>query len=242
VVASTFYHIPPAWIVVGRLGVFNLLLVGAGMMLWRSGRLDLIGYVIPLAALAVSALLVFIGRSYRQGLTPTAARLEMVQVIPGTDDQRAFGVASLSSPSTLPAEISGSHGGWGEMRLPDGTQGTRRLIWTDHEKWHWENLRQPAGLQLAAYQSSWAAAPRVEASATFSASGLTGKLHAGANLAAEDAMVVSRDGRISALSNDGSFSGGQRRREPRPVLSAGLLSDEQNRRGRWQVLSGRTGV
>jgi hypothetical protein len=228
------YRIPPAWIVVGLLGLFNVLLVVAGVALWRMGRLDRIGFVVPVAALAVSILLIVVGRTYRQGLVPTAARVQIVQVLPGTDDQRVWGATSLSSESTLPAEIAGTHGGWAEMKLPEGAAATRRLIFTDHETWHWEHLRQPAGLQLATFQSSTTAAPRVEAIASFTDEGLAGKLHIGEPAVVEDAMIVTRDGRVSVrLDGDGNFtapaegvmSHGQ-------FLSAGLLTDEQNRRQR----------
>jgi hypothetical protein len=236
------YRIPPAGIVIGLLGVFNVVLIGAGLALWRAGRLDRIGYVIPLAALSVALLLVFVGRSYRRGITPTAARLQMVQLMPGTDDQRAWGVAGLASESTLPAEIATTHGGWAELNLPPGATATRRMVWTDHETWRWENLRQPAGLQLATYQTSTTVVPRVAATAKLSAEGLAGTLTLGGQGPAEDCMIVTRDGRISVnLKDDGTFlapaNGVMGHRQ---FLSAGLLTDEQNRRQRVlaEVLTG----
>ncbi len=228
------YRIPSAGLVVGLLAAFNVLLVGVGIGLVRLGRLDWIGYVIPGAALLVSAVLIQVGRSHREDIPATVAQVQLVQALPGTDDQRASGVASLYSPSTLPAQIAGTHGGWAEMSLPEGAAPTRRLIWTDHQQWRWENLRQPAGLQIAAYQSSTTAVPRTEATATFSPAGLTGKLLTGGERSPEDVMLVTREGRISIrLSEDGAFtasadgvmSHGQ-------FLSAALLTDEQNRRQR----------
>lgn len=236
------YRIPPAGIVVGLLGLFNVVLIGAGLALWRAGRLDRIGYVIPAAALSVALLLVFVGGSYRRGLSPTVAQLQMVQILPGTDDQRAWGVAGLSSGSTLPAEITGSHGGWAELNLPPGAAATRRMVWTDHETWRWENLRQPAGLQLATYQSATTAVPRVQASATLSAQGVTGRLELGGGRGAEDCLIVTKGGRIGVnLRDDGTFlAPADGVMSHRQFLSAGLLTDEQNRRQRvlTEVLAG----
>ena len=228
------YRIPPAQAVVGLLGLFNVVLLVAGLALARSGRLDRIGYVIPAAALAVAALLVVLGGSYRQGLSPTVAHVQLVQFLPGTDDQRVWGAAGLSSGTTLPAEIAGGHGGWAELELPKESAHTRRMVWTDHATWRWENLRQPAGLQVASYESAASATPRPQAVATLSAEGLAGSLALGDRPPPEDCIVVTREGRIGVeLQPDGTFfapaTGVMSHRQ---FLSAGLLTDEQNRRQR----------
>jgi hypothetical protein len=116
------------------------------------------------------------------------------------------------------------------------------MVWTDHESWRWENLRQPAGLQIATYQSSTTLAPRAWAAATLTAEGLSGRLEIGSEHKAEDCLVVAREGRIGVrVNDDGTFSApADAVMSHRQFLSAGLLTDEQNRRQRVlsELLSG----
>ena len=241
------YRIPASWTVVGLLGLFNLILVAAGIALWPTGRLDRMVYVIPVAALLVGGVLLVVGRSHRQGIPPTAARLQMVQVIPGTDDQRVWGMAGLFSPSTVPAKIGGTQGGWAELTTVAQTGAPRRLVWTDDRTWHWENLRQPGGLQLAAYESSATVSgstglPRLQAEASFGPAGLTGKLAAPSDQPVEDALVATSFGRLGVqLGDRGEFlASGERVMGTRQFLAVDLLSDEQNRRQRFlaELLAG----
>jgi hypothetical protein len=110
---------------------------------------------------------------------------------------------------------------------------TRRMVTTDFGVWHWENLKQPAGLRMNPFTRSETISDRIEAHATFSDKGLVGK-YSGRLAPGTDAMVASREGRIGVdLKSDGSFiAGAEDVFDKDQFLNARLVGDEQDRRRR----------
>jgi hypothetical protein len=228
------YSIPPRSLVVGLLIGFTGMLGAAGVWLSRTDRLEWMGAAGPALALLVGVGLVLVGRVQRAAVPPAVANLQRVEVIPGTADLRIQGLAGLFSPDSGAASISATRGG---RLMPDmtGLEGTtRRLVWSDLDDWHWENLPATAGLRTATFSGFQSTAKRIEARATFGPKGLEGRLEAGEGRQPSDALIATRDGRIGVefsgagkftASADNVFSDGQ-------YLSAVLLSDEQNRRRR----------
>lgn len=228
------YSVPPRWIVIGLLVGFSGLLAALGTWLWRLNRLELLGAIGPGLALAVSLVLVMIGRAQRQSIPAAVASVQVVQAVPGTDDVRVEGVAGVFSPEAGRGTIKATRGGW---LMPDmaGLQGTtRRMVWTDLDVWQWENLPEAAGLRSARFVASQALPERLEAKATFGPNGLTGRLHAASARNPADILLATRDGRIGVdLRDDGTFAArSDNVFTAEQFLAAGLLSDEQNRRRR----------
>jgi hypothetical protein len=121
----------------------------------------------------------------------------------------------------------------------DGTKGTtRRMIWSDLDKWQWENLPQTPGLRTAEFRAAIKTPQRISARAHFGPTGLTGTLTIPATVKAEDAVLVTQSGRIGVdLRSDGEFvARSQNVLEADQYVQAGLLSDAQSRRSR--VLAG----
>ncbi len=228
------YAIPSRTMVLGLLVGFSALLMGLGTWLWRQNRLEFLGAIGPGIALSISALLVLLGQQQRNAVPPTAANLQYVQSIPGTDDVRVSGVVGLFSPEAGTSAVSAQHGGW---LLPEASgleSTTRRMVWTDHGAWSWEHLPETVGLRSATFQTATEFTERLEARATFGPEGLTGHLHLPDAHRPADAMLATRDGRFGVeLRGDDTFTakadnvlaGDQ-------FLDAGLLSDEQVRRRR----------
>ena len=225
------YSIPSQSIVVSLLLGFALILAATGAWLWRIGRLEWLGVIGPAASIAIAAVLILFGRQQRDAVPPSVASVQFVQVLPGTDDIRAEGIAGIYSPDSGDAEISAVRGGWFIPELA-GTDGqTRRMIWTDLDTWRWENFPQAAGLRSARFQESQSLGKRVEARARFGPTGLSGRLTIDSTKPA-DPIIATRFGRMGVdLAADGTFNAAADRAfAADQFIGSTLLSDEQNRR------------
>lgn len=226
------YIVPSRALIVGLLIGFCVLLAGTGAWLWRIGRLEWSGIVGPALAVAVSLILVSVGRSQRQSVPATAATMQFVRGIHGTDDFIADGQVGIYSSDTGQMTLKGTRGG---SVMPDmsGLEGsTRRLIWTDLDRWEWQNLPSAAGLRNAKFQESGELQQRLSAKATFGPDGLSGQLLLPENLKASDAVLATVSGRIGVeIQPDGTFIAKSANLfSDEQFLSADLLGDEQTRR------------
>lgn len=228
------YAIPSRTTILGLLLGFSVLLMGLGAWLWRLHRLELLGAIGPGIALAISVVLVLLGRQQRNAIPPTVANLQFIQTIPGTDDVRIAGVAGVFNSDAGTATINAQQGGW---LLPDAAgleSTTRRMVWTDLDHWQWEHLPESAGTRSATFQSTTVSAERFEAHAEFGPDGLAGHLHLPGGRRPSDAIVATRDGRFGVeLGSEGAFAArADHVLSSEQFLAAGLLSDEQDRRRR----------
>lgn len=227
------YKILSWWLIVGTLLAYSIALVAAGIAFFRYGRFGLNCWVGTILSLAVSLFLIQAGRINRQGIPATQASIDFVQAIRGTDDLRAEGVLSVYHPEESQFPIAATQGGDITPEMSGREQTSRRRVTTDLGKSHWENLHQIPGLRSAPFKHSAVAAVRLEARVSFDAQGLTGQ-YAGFIPPGTDALIATQNGRIGVtLQSDGGFVGqGVNVFEKDQYLSAGLLSDEQDRRRR----------
>lgn len=227
------YSIPSWSIVVGSLIGFSLCIIVIGLLLLRIDRLEQIFWAGTIPAIAVSLFLIQTGRANRQSIPGTIATVQMITASSGTDDLRSEGVLAVYHPDGTDAMINATQGGRLDPENIVGDKATLRVVTTDLNSWQWENFRQTAGVQSTAFTRSEITPERLLARVTFGASGATGKLQ-GLFSPGSDAMIVSRGGRMGlTMAPDGSFQGGQSDIfETEQYLSAGLLSDEQDRRRR----------
>ncbi|MFG0336091.1 MAG: hypothetical protein ACF8TS_22255, partial [Maioricimonas sp. JB049] len=227
------YRIPSRALVAVLLACFVGTVGGVGYWLMRIGRLERLAILGPAAAIVTAAALVLIGHQQRQAVPSTTAVLQLVRPVPGTDDVLVSGAAGLYSPDAEKTELAGTAGGWIEPDL-SGTSGTiRRMIWTDLDRWQWENLPAPPALQTARLQGTIRSAERLRARAEFGPEGLAGHLQMPDSVVPEDAVLVTSTGRIGVnlldrnrfeARSDAVLESGQ-------YLQGGLLSDAQVRRG-----------
>ncbi len=226
------YSIPPRGVILGTLAGMVFVLAALGWWMSSRGAVEQMGWIGPLLAIVVGAGLLQVGRSNRHSISDTAAALQFVQPIPGTDDVQTHGVVAVYLREGSQEPIRATRGG---RLMPDmtGRDGSvRRMVWSDAETWSWEHLPQAPGQQTATFAVSGLEVPRIEARATFHSDGLQGRVVGVPKLS--DAILATRDGRMGVtVRDDGTFvarTGDVFGREQ--FLGADLLADEQDRRRR----------
>jgi hypothetical protein len=228
------YAIPSLSLVAMLLGGFVTTVCGLGAWLYRRGAVEHLGWLAPGLAVSVALALVGVGAGNRHMIPPTAASVELVEGLPGTDDVRSRGTVALYNPESVPGAIEATRS---SRLVPDmtGQEGTtKRMVWRDIDHWDWEHLSFEPGQRLAAFAESETLSQPAEARATFGPHGLIGRITGPGLQSAQDALVATREGRMRIdLQTGGEF------RAPFEAVLAGdqyvasdLLSDEQNRRGR----------
>ena len=221
------------WVVM-VLGGFCLIVVLAGVWLARARRLALLGIIGPFAALVAGLSLVLLGRAARTAVPPTIAVGQLAEIAQYSPEVRISGSMAMydqKATNTVAATAGG-------VLVPDmtGQQGaTRRMVWTDMDAWHWENMSLPAGTRQAKFQHATTLTDNIDARATFTPNGLDGSIAVGPFEQISDAIIATpNQGRMAVhLKPDGSFQA-----TADDVLSAGqylggnLISDSQRRRSR----------
>jgi hypothetical protein len=220
--------------VLAVLGLFCLGLLGAGVWLERRKRLEHLAWIGTGAAGVAAAALASVGISYQQSIPPTAAIAQYAEVPPGGLDLSVTGLLELYQPKSTPLPMGARRGG---VILPDSPNeagaATRRMVWTDFDAWHWENLVLPQGVWLAPFEYSVPLENPIVARATFGPAGLTGSCSAGAFDGLSDAIVAMPSGRCVSVDWESQQVFQARNRgllPPRQFIAGSLLSDEQRRR------------
>ncbi len=227
------YRIVGRSLVLFVLGTFCVALIGIGSWLAYRDQLAMLGWIGPLAAAGAATILVLLGSWSRSAVPATAAIAQLAEVSEDADDIQMTGLMALYQPAESDSPLGARNGG---VFLPDmsGQDGkTRRLVWTDLNAWHWENLTLPAGMRTAPFSYSGKLAKPISARATFGPTGLVGTLDAGPFQDLADGLVVMPGQPMLAakIEANGKFSAG-----PQDVLAAGeyiggtILSDELRRR------------
>src|SRR5207249_275234 len=110
----------------------------------------------------------------------------------------------------------------------------RRMVWTDMDRWHWENLSLSPGLHLAPFEATAQLAEPLSARVTFGPLGAAGKVNLGPCRNPEDAVLALPSRRNLAVrfaGLEGSFAAGPADQlAPGQYLAAGILSDVQRHR------------
>jgi hypothetical protein len=211
---------------------FLVVALAGGLVLRRSRRPELLGWLAPATAVAAAGAFVALGLSSRRSAVPTVAFGQVVEAAPGTQELAVRGLLAVYRPDSGPAEAGAPQGGLFELD-PAGLEGQRRLlVRTDLDAWHWENLALPAGVRFAPFRYT-AKGPPVEAVARFGPRGLEGRLAAGPLADPADALLNTPGARNLAvrLHPDGTFRVGAGDALPAgQFLASPLLSDRQQRR------------
>jgi hypothetical protein len=224
--------------VVGRdtviltVGVFLLAGLVLGIALRRSRRPELLGWLGPAAALGAAAAFLLIGESSRRSAPPTLAVAQVVNAVSGQEEAAVHGLMAVYRPDSGPTEARTDRGGFFEVDMAGIEGQTRRLVVTDRDAWHWENLTLPAGVRAAPFRDTVRIEQPIRAIARLGPEGLEGKLTGPlADLA--DAIVHTPSGRNLAvkLGSDGAFRAGTSDVLPKgEFLSGTVLSDRQQQR------------
>jgi hypothetical protein len=109
----------------------------------------------------------------------------------------------------------------------------RRMLLTDLDAWHWDNLALPGGVRLAPFRYTAQAGQPLAAVARFGPEGIEGTITAGLFHELSDALLRTTDGRMLAIriQADGTFRSGSRDTlPPGRFVASSVLSDRQQRR------------
>jgi hypothetical protein len=214
-------------------GGFLLATVGLGIILRKSRRPELLGWLAPVVALAVMGVFLGLGLLSRRSAVPTVAVAQIVDADSGTAEAPVHGILQVYRSESGPAELSAQEGGLFELDL-SGTEGqARRLILTDRQAWHWENVSLPADERLANFHYTVPTGTPITARAHFGPEGLEGRVAAGPFRDLADALLSTPTGRNLAvrMRPDGSFTAGSSDILPSgQFLEGAILSDRQQRR------------
>jgi hypothetical protein len=220
--------------VAGVFGAFLLSILGLTALLRRGSRRPaLLGGVGPALALVAAGTFVWIGTLSRQAAPPTIAFVQVVAGVAGTGEAPVDGLMAVYRPDSGPAPMGAWREGFFSMDL-SGVEGqTHRMILTDLDAWHWDNLVLPAGIRFAPFQFTARTSQPIAAVARFGPSGLEGSLLAKPFENPGDGLLSLRGARNLAVSFglDGRFSAGPADTlTPGHFLAGTLLSDRQQRR------------
>jgi hypothetical protein len=181
--------------------------------------------------------LIVMGERARHAIPPTAAIAEIVQVGPGSTTINSHGVVAMF----VPEPTRGTIGSDSRLIIPKRERlagSIRRMVLTDLDRWHWENLTLPAGLHFATTQQHASVATTLRATATFGPEGVIGKLESGPFSEPTDALIATTTQHAMAIhfsldrtSLPGTFTAtNDDVLEPGSYSTDRLLTDVQRRR------------
>ena len=227
-------------------GALLLTLLTLGVVLRRWRRPELLGWLAPTAALAAAAVFVALGESSRRAVPPTVAVAQIVDAVPGSGEVAVHGLLAVYRPDSGPAAAGAEQGGLFELDMRGVEGPTRRLLLTDRDTWHWENLSLPAGVHWAPFRFTGPTGKPLTAVARFGPGGIEGRLAAGPFEDLADAVLATPGDRNLAvqLRPDGTFQAGPGDvLPPGQFLPAAVLSDaQQQRQGLYRQFLGRRGA
>ncbi len=214
-------------------GAFLLATLALGLALRKSHRPELLGWLVPAAALGSAGVFIFLGDSSRRAALPTVAVGQIVDAVSGKEETAVHGLLAAYRPDSGPAEVGAGQGGFFDLDMTGLEGQSRRLILTDVNAWHWENLALPAGVRVAPFRYTAPTGVPLKAVAHFGPEGLEGETAAGPFRDLADALLWTPSGRNLSvrLRPDGTFSAGsQDILPPGQFLASALLLDRHQRR------------
>lgn len=213
-------------------GVFLLAVLLLGIGLRHARRPELLGWLAPAAALAAMSVFLVAGETSRRTVPPTVAVAQVIDAVPDKEEASIDGLMAVFRPDSGVAELAAPHGGFFDVNT-EGLEGqTRRLVVTDLDAWHWENLALPAGVRQSQFRMALVTSKPIAAIAHFGPEGIEGRLEAGPLEELRDALLTSPSGHNLAvqLRPDGTFRASSRDvLPPGQFLASAVLTDRQQR-------------
>ncbi|MFA9479437.1 hypothetical protein ACERK3_14200 [Phycisphaerales bacterium AB-hyl4] len=192
------------------LAVFTLALLGVGVMLLRRDRLEWIGVVGVVFAVATSAVLVGMGKMRQSDHAMTLAGADLVEPVRDQPYASVRGSFSVFRPDHAAGQVTFAGPG-DAIAFPKDARRTServRIVWQGLDRWSFENLSLPAGAARNFSHDRVVTLDRpMSASARLTAEGLAGEVqgHGGATLS--DALIAMPNGRLATrVSSDGRFA------------------------------------
>jgi hypothetical protein len=209
-------------------GILGLTLLGVWLQ-----KPAWLGWAAPAAALVAAGVFLVIGEMARRAAPPTVAFVQVLDAVAGTDELAVRGVMAVYRPDSGPIDLGAAQGGFFDLDLAGIEGQTRRLVMTDMDAWHWENLALPAGVRFAPLQFTARSEAPLDAVARFGPDGITGTVTAkGIGNLADGLVNVPGARNLAIRFGPGTeFSASSADLLPSGQFLAGtLLSDRQQRR------------
>jgi hypothetical protein len=144
------------------------------------------------------------------------------------------GLLALYHPEGSSGPLGAEQGGFFLPDLKGQAGATHRMVWTDLDRWHFENLSLSPGLHLVPFATSARLERPLSARATFGPGGVVGKATLGPFRNPGDAVLALPSRRNLAVrfaDPEGAFAAGPGDQLARgQFLTASVLGDEQQRR------------
>jgi hypothetical protein len=205
-------------------------ILGLGALAKQLRKLQWRAWVAPGSALATAVVLLLMGESARRSAPPTIAFAQVIDAVAGTDEAAVRGLLAIYRPDSGPLDAGASQGGFFGLDLAGIEDRTRRLIMTDLDSWHWENLSLPVGVRFAPLQFTARTASPFKAVARIGSNGIDGRILAEGVENLGDAVVAAPGARSMALRLQPGATFSCSSADTLPIgqyLAGTLLSDRQ---------------
>jgi hypothetical protein len=237
------YEIVDRNLVLLVLGAFCGGLLLTALWLRRVKRLERMRWIGPGWAVAVAAVLTGMGSKSRQSVPETVVVAQLVQAASNSEEVTVTGRIAVYRQEGSRSTVGMDHGGLLQPDFVKRPGTTRRMLWTDLDRWSWDDLDVPAGVQQTEFRFATNIRRPLRASGRFGPDGLSGTLETGPFLEPADAVVTTSTGLAVGvrLDKDSRFlAGPDQSLAPGVFIATGLLSDEQRRRqdvyrGLWRM-------
>ena len=221
------------------LGLYCAALLVAGAFLMRKRRLEHMGWLGAAAAVGAAIGIAALGTLHRRRVPLTFATGQIASIQPSQQHAVIGGVMGIYSPRARRGVVRASRGGivWSDV-AHSRSGAPLRTIWTDIDRWHWENFDLPSGALVTAgfRQSSWLERP-VSCRIRLGADRVTVRFRPGPLRGLRDPLLAAPRGTLplekAGTEQSGSgrlhrFAGSPDRRLPRgQYIDAGVLSGRQ---------------
>jgi len=231
---------------------FVLLLLGLGLIVRRSRRPELVGWLIPAVALLAVAGLIGLGERSRQTIPPTLGIAAVVDPVPSSQEAAVLGLFAIFTPSSGPVVLGSEHGAILELDAEGLSGQSRRRVQKDIDSWSWEGLSLPAGVRTGPFKATLKTG-RIAARARFGPNGIEGRLETGNFINPSDPLILpptrelpnrdrpNREPLPIRLRPDGTFTAVSADALPPGNYIAGVVLDDRQQRRQavyQQLLSG----
>ncbi len=201
------YSIPSRSWAGSVLGINALLILVAGCWWMRQRRLEKLAVLIPISAIAATAVLLYVGNRQVRAVPSTVAIGQIVRVYDSVDEANVSTICAIYSQDAADVELVSDYG---TMTLPSaayqtggsqtggtqtgGTQtgGTMRIGWDDSGSSEWKGSLQPPGvIRYAQSESTLSLSSPITARGTFDGNGLQARIEGLGSRRCEDGVIVS---------------------------------------------------
>lgn len=212
--------------------IFLAVLVITIFVVRKSRSPEKVAVVLPIIALVVAAVFVFLGDRTRKDLPTMITLAGVLDPVQGGEDSVLTGMYAFYHSEAGPALLGSVEGA--VMSLDEeGLEGkTRVRLETDTDQWRWDQLSFPAGARTGYLRSSIKTG-KVSATAKFGPNGIQGRISTGNLTGISDAVLSSKSRELLAINLDGNgnFSAGTANVLPPGQYSPNpVLTDKQQRR------------